>query len=81
MNGEHGRYRVTGSRAYRGHPPGSEFDAKIASTVEARAIRRGDIALLERVIPSIVSENLALPKGWPDIVSTARTNKRPVGGR
>ena len=80
MNGEHGRYRVTGSRAYRGHHPGSEFDAQIAPTVEARAVKRGDIILLERVIPTIVAENLALPQGWPDLSTATSANTKP-GGR
>ncbi len=34
----HGHYRVTGSRRYRGHEPGTEFIAEIAPNAEHRAV-------------------------------------------
>lgn len=39
-------YRVTGSRAYREHPPGTTFEADLEPAAEARAIGRGDIVLV-----------------------------------
>ena len=44
-----GLYEVVGSRRYRGHRPGDLFEAVLDSRAEARAIGRGDIALLERI--------------------------------
>lgn len=58
-----GVYEVTGRRIYRGHEPGTVFEARIAETVAARAIKRGDITLLEYVTPNLPDE-YGLPKGW-----------------
>lgn len=44
-----GRYLVTGTRGYRGHLPGTEFEARLDPAPERRAVARGDIRLLERV--------------------------------
>lgn len=59
-----GLYRVCGSRAYRGHEPGSEFGARLEPLAEARAIRRGAIELLDRMAPTIESGSFRLPRGW-----------------
>lgn len=58
-----GVYKVTGRRVYRGHEPGTIFEARIDPAVENRAVRRGDIELLERITPDLPPE-WALPKGW-----------------
>lgn len=58
-----GHWRVTGKRAYRGIEPGESFDARIANTVAARAIARGDIVLIEEFVPR-PPDNYALPEGW-----------------
>lgn len=63
-NETHGRYRVTGSRIYRGHLPGSDFIARLDRNAEGRAVRRGDIELLERFIPSIEPGSFSLPEDW-----------------
>lgn len=59
----HGRYRVKGRRPYRGHEPGTIFEARLDPGPERRAIYRGDIELLERVVPALPAER-ALPQGW-----------------
>jgi hypothetical protein len=66
----HGRYLVSGRRRYRGHQPGSIFEAQLDPAVEQRAVSRGDIALLERVTPGIEPGSYKLPDDWPP---------RPVG--
>ena len=63
MNEQLGVYEVTGRRVYRGHEPGTVFEARIDGTVAARAIKRGDITLLEYITPNLPAE-WALPKGW-----------------
>lgn len=65
MNGTLGVYKVTGRRVYRGHEPGTVFEARIDGTVAARAIKRGDLQLLEYVTPDLPPE-WALPKGWAE---------------
>lgn len=59
-----GVYRVTGSRAYRGHEPGTEFWARLEPRAESRALARGAIELLERVEAAIVPGTWKLPRGW-----------------
>ena len=60
---EWGRYRVTGTREYRGHAPGQEFVASLERRAEGRAILRGDITLVERVTPELPAR-WGLPEGW-----------------
>lgn len=57
----HGRYKVTGNRKYRGHDPGTIFEARIDPAVEQRAIDRGAIELLERVTPGLEPGSYTLP--------------------
>lgn len=61
---DHGVYVVTGRRKYRGHEPGETFEAKLDPAAERRAIDRGDIRLLDRIIPSIQPGTYVLPDGW-----------------
>lgn len=61
-----GRYRVTGKRAYRGHLPGSEFEAVLDPNAEHRAINRGSITLLERLHADLPRGRYKLPVGWPN---------------
>jgi hypothetical protein len=58
-----GEYLVTGKRAYRGHQPGSVFEARLERNAEARAVYRGDIQLLRVITPEVPTER-ALPAGW-----------------
>lgn len=59
-----GIYRVSGSRAYRGHAPGTEFGASLKPLAEARAIARGAIELLDRIEPTIAPGSFRLPRNW-----------------
>jgi hypothetical protein len=61
-----GVYRVTGRLDYRGHKQGEEFMANLAPTVERRAVDRGAIVLLERVVPALREGSYLLPEGWLD---------------
>lgn len=65
-----GRYRVIGSREYRGHAPGSVFDAVLPASIEARAVRRGSVELVERVTPTLEQGSYELPSGWLDDPTT-----------
>jgi hypothetical protein len=69
-----GEYLVTGLRPYRGHEPGTTFEAQLDRNAEARAIRRGDIRLLRWVEPDIPPGAAVLPDGW-----TAAHNEAPEG--
>lgn len=59
-----GTYEVLHSRGYRGHAKGLTFTASLDGGAEARAIRRGDIRLIERTTPSLQPGSLTLPRGW-----------------
>jgi hypothetical protein len=60
-----GEYRVIGKRNYRGHEPGTTFEARLDRGAEARAIARGDIQLLRLITPSLQEGTVTLPDGWP----------------
>lgn len=75
----HGRYLVVGDRAYRGHEPGTEFTAHLDRNAEGRAVRRGDIELLERFIPSIEPGSYLLPAGWLPSHQTKATRPAKAG--
>lgn len=62
----YGEYLVTGRRQYRGHDPGTTFEAILDAGAEARAIARGDITLLRRVTPSLVPGSYRFAPGWLD---------------
>lgn len=63
--GSYGLYEVTGRRPYRGHKPGTRFEARLEPMAEKRAVRRGDITLLERVVPTLAPGSTRLPDDWP----------------
>lgn len=56
-------YQVIGKRAYRGHSPGSVFEARIPAGPASRAIGRGDIRLIREVTPEL-QPGWQLPDGW-----------------
>ncbi len=58
-----GRWKVTGNREYRGHPPGTVFVTGLDNNAAHRAIRRGDIVLLEETQPGLPPE-FTFPLGW-----------------
>lgn len=60
-----GVYKVTGRREYRGHQPGSTFEAVLDVNAEARAVARGDIVVLGRFTPDLEPGSYTLPDGWP----------------
>ena len=57
-----GVYKVVSSRRYRGHQPGDLFEARLDPRAEARAIGRGDIVLIERIIPALQPGSYRFPK-------------------
>lgn len=59
-----GRYQVVGRREYRGHETDTVFEARLDRNAEARAIRRGDIVLLEQIQPGLEPGSFVLPDGW-----------------
>ena len=59
-----GEYEVVGRREYRGHRPGTVFEARLDRAAESRAVARGDIRLLRIVEPQIQSGSWRLPDGW-----------------
>lgn len=59
----YGLWRVVGKRAYRGHEPGTEFEAQLENGAAGRAVRRGDIELVEVFEPTL-PDVYELPKGW-----------------
>ncbi len=62
-----GLYRVIGRVAYRGHAPGEEFEAVLDPAAEARGLARGNIELLERLVPALVPGSFTLPPGWASL--------------
>lgn len=69
----HGEYLVTGKREYRGHAPGTTFEALLAAGPEGRAIARGDIRLLRRVRPALVPDSYRIHPSWTRESSTPHT--------
>jgi hypothetical protein len=61
---QHARYRVIGKRAYRDHPPGTTFDARLDRHAEHRAIQRGDIVFVRVVHPELQDGSFTFPHGW-----------------
>jgi hypothetical protein len=62
---EYGEYEVTGRREYRGHKPGTRFEANLERAAEQRAVDRGDIRLLRRFTPDLEDGSWTLPDPWP----------------
>lgn len=60
-----GVYEVIGARKYRGHDPGTVFEAQLDPGVEQRAIDRRAIRLIRRVTPSVVPAHFTPPANWP----------------
>jgi hypothetical protein len=80
MRGQYGLYKVCGRRKYRGHDPGSLFEAVLQPLAEARAIRRGDIILLERITPRVQPGSYQLPRDWPPpTANTPEDTEAPEG--
>lgn len=56
-------YRVTGHHNYRGHAPGETFIATLRQDEEARALTRGNIAVIQRGPVTIEEHRIRPPKG------------------
>lgn len=65
MTGSFGVYEVIGHRKYRGHDPGTVFEASLDPAVEQRAIDRRAIRLVRRVKPTVVPAHFKPPANWP----------------
>ncbi len=72
-----GRWKVTGNRDYRGHPTGTVFVTGLENNAASRAIRRGDIVLLEETQPGL-PPGYEFPKGWLT-AEQQQTNEAPRG--
>lgn len=59
----HALFEVSGRRQYRGHAPGTRFEARIEAAIQ-RALDRGDVLLVEMVTPE-VPPGYWLPTDWP----------------
>lgn len=77
MTNIYGVYRVTGKRQYRGHEPGTTFEAILDRGAESRAIQRGDIELIRHVEPSLAPGSYRLPPDW--LEPATRTTETPQG--
>jgi hypothetical protein len=55
-------YLVTGRRPYRGHNPGTKFEAR-HDPAKQRGILRGDIRLIRTVEPAVPA-GAVFPDGW-----------------
>jgi hypothetical protein len=64
VNGAYAEYEVVGRRIYRGHHPGSRFDAALDPGAEQRAVDRGDIRVVRRVTPALQPGSYTFPPGW-----------------
>lgn len=58
-------YEVIGSTPYRGHPPGTRFTARLEPAPERRAVARGNIRVIDTLVPALPPEH-SLPPGWAD---------------
>jgi hypothetical protein len=64
MSGDAKVYRVSGSRRYRGHEPGTEFSALIEPGIASRLIGRGVIEIVDGLRPMLERGSFVLPIGW-----------------
>jgi hypothetical protein len=78
--GSYGLYLVTGRRRYRGHAPGTRFEARLDPGAEQRAISLGAIRLLKRITPALDPGSYRLPDDWPPAAADApATTEAPKG--
>lgn len=57
-------YRVTGKQRFKGHLPGSLFIGELAPSIEARAVKRGSIEIVESGPVRLDATRATLPRGW-----------------
>ena len=73
---EYGLYEVLGTREYRGHAPGEQFEAQLERNAERRAVMRGSIQLLRRVTPALEPGSFRIHEAWLSQSSTPTTEAR-----
>lgn len=56
-------YRVRGSYHFRGHAPGTTFEASLEPDEERRAVRRGNIEILFSQRITLDESKIRRPKG------------------
>ncbi len=57
-------YRVSGSQRYRGYSQGDIFVGELEPQIEARAVQRGSIEIVETGPVSLDATRAVLPRGW-----------------
>ena len=57
-------YRVTGRRPYRGYSPGEVFVGELEPAIEARAVARKAIEVVESGPITLDPQRATLPLGW-----------------
>lgn len=57
-------YRVTGGNSYRGYLPGEVFIGELEPEIEARAVKRGSIEIVEAGPVSLDATRVTFPAGW-----------------
>lgn len=57
-------YRVTGPYRYREHQPGELFEATLPPDVEARAVNRGAVEIVDANPVSLQPGSWTLADGW-----------------
>lgn len=59
-------YEITAPRGYRGHRQRAHVEMVLDPSVERRALRRGDIRLVERSTPCLIEGSYRLPSKAAD---------------
>lgn len=75
MPEEFATWEVTGRRPYRGHAPGSTFEAWLDVRVSDRAVARGDIRRKRNARPGLRPGSYTFPRGW---LERAASNPNPT---
>lgn len=58
-------YEVTARRRFRGHSPGTRFEADLDQRIVDRALGRGDIRVIDEGPTKLRPGSYQLPPGWP----------------
>lgn len=72
-------YKVTGVFDYRGHPPGSLFEAELDAEAEGRALRFGSITVVDRRRTELVPGSYRLPTRWRQRQKAQAIKAAPAG--
>lgn len=58
-------YLVVGRHNYLDNPPGAEFEAELPADMEARALARRDIQVIQVSPVTLQPGSVRLAEGWP----------------